>query len=316
MRLLLFKTGLLAILLTLHASAQQSFLQRDLDGNGRLTPTEAGLSNEEFSRLDESQNGELSLGEFEDYWNRVTAEPDLKDAPYGNQSSRQVLDLYLPANPKGKVPLLLWIHGGSWKEGDKEACPFQTLTQHGVAVASLHYRFTDEALFPGQLTDCEAAIRFLSQEAENRGLQFGPVTACGLSAGGHLSLMLAGTGSVDTAIAFGAPMDLTPEEAREGYRETLERFVGAPLDLEKLKAASPLHNLGRRGTRYLLVHGTEDRTVPYQQALQMAGALAKSQVDVELFLIPQGSHTVVGGPVLWNRIVALLSTRACGHSAF
>ena len=143
------------------------------------------------------------------------------------------------------------------------------MTQNGIAVASLNYRFTDETRFPGQLTDCEKAIDFLNKEAETRGFQFGPVTACGLSAGGQLSLMLAGTGSVDNAIAFGAPVDLTPEEAREGYRETLERLVGAPLELEKLKAASPIHNLAGSSARYILIHGTEDRTIPYQQAIQM-----------------------------------------------
>jgi dipeptidyl aminopeptidase/acylaminoacyl peptidase len=183
------------------------------------------------------------------------------------------------------------------------------LTQNGIAVASLNYRFTDETRFPGQLTDCENAIDYLTREAQERGFEFGPITACGLSAGGHLSLMLAGTGAVDNAIAFGAPVDLTPEEAREGYRETLERFVGTPLHLEKLKAASPVHNLAKSSARYILVHGTEDRTVPYQQALQMTNAIAQANLNVELVLVPRGSHTVVGGPVIWDRIVTLLAAR-------
>lgn len=308
-RHLLIRPIILALLLTLSSSAQPSFLQRDLDGNGRLTISESGLSESEFNRIDESKNGELSLGEFEDYWIRVTPEPDLRDAPYAQDSKRQVLDLYLPPRTEGQIPLLLWIHGGSWKEGSKDACPFQTLTQNGIAVASINYRFTDETRFPGQLNDCEKAIDFLKKEAEARGFQFGPITACGLSAGGHLSLMLAGSGAVETAIAFGAPVDLTPEEAREGYRETLERFVGAPLDLEKLKAASPIHSLAGSSARYILVHGTEDRTVPYQQSLQMTKALAQSNLNVELALVPHGSHTVVGGPKIWDRIVTLLTDR-------
>ena len=306
MRHFLITPTILALLLTLASSAQESFLQRDADGNGRLTISESGLSEEEFKQLDESKNGEISLGEFEDYWIRVTTKPDLNGASYGQDSTRQVLDLYLPSQTEAKVPLLLWIHGGSWKEGSKDACPFQTMTQNGIAVASLNYRFTDETRFPGQLTDCEKAIDFLNKEAETRGFQFGPVTACGLSAGGQLSLMLAGTGSVDNAIAFGAPVDLTPEEAREGYRETLERLVGAPLELEKLKAASPIHNLAGSSARYILIHGTEDRTIPYQQAIQMTQALAQESLSVELVLVPRGSHTVVGGPRIWDRIVALL----------
>ena len=296
---------LVALLTTVPLWAQQSFLQRDLDANGRLSPAEACLSQEEFQRLDESGSGELSWGEFEDHWNRVTSDPDLENAAYG-PNPRQTLDLYLPSVLDEQVPLFIWIHGGSWKEGDKEACPFQTLTQHGVAVASIHYRFTDEARYPAQLDDCQAAIDFLREEAKRRGLKFGPITACGLSAGGHLSLMLAGRGSVDNVIAFAAPVDLTPKEAREGYRDTLELLVGTPLEeyLDELKAVSPVYNLGT--ARYILIHGTEDRLVPYQQAIQMTMALARAQVNVELMLVPRGSHTVVGGPIVWNRIVTLL----------
>lgn len=290
------------------ALAQTSFMERDLDGNGRLTLLESGLSSEEFVRLDESGNGELSLGEFEDYWLRIAPAPDLRDAPYGHESSRQVLDLYLPAEPSDQMPLFLWIHGGSWREGDKQACPFQTLTRHGIAVASINYRFIDSARFPAQLDDCQSALDFLQEEADRRGFQFDRITACGLSAGGQLSLMMAARGLVDNAIAFGAPVDLTHPGGRERFRKNLELLVGSPLEehLEALKAASPLFNLGPRTMRYLLIHGTGDRTIPYQQSQQMAAALAEHGVTVELILQAGGAHTVVGGPVVWNRLLALL----------
>lgn len=300
------KAALLALLLTVAVQAQENFLQRDADGNGRLTTSEAGLSPEEFQKLDTSGNGELSLGEFDDYWNKVARAPDVEDQPYSQESSRQVFDLYLPEDRSGPTPLFVWIHGGSWKEGSKQACQFQTLTDHGVAVASIEYRLTDEARFPAQLQDCQAAIQSISELGRQRGFTFNRVTACGLSAGGHLSLLLAGKGSVANAIAFGAPVDLTPEEAQNGYRDTLERLVGSPLEehQDELRQASPIYNPGP-SCLYILVHGTGDRLVPYQQALLMTGALAAQDIPVELFLNPRGGHTLTGGPRVWDRIVAL-----------
>ena len=112
----------LLLLLMYPGLAQESFLQRDKDGNGRLTLSESGLAPEAFQALDKSKNGELSLGEFGENWIAISDPPFFKNAQYGPHS-RHKLDLYLPAERPSEMPLVLWIHGGSWKTGDKAPCP-------------------------------------------------------------------------------------------------------------------------------------------------------------------------------------------------
>ena len=74
---------------------------------------------------------------------------------------RQVLDLYLP-DLGHATPLIIWIHGGAFRMGSKEDhVPFEMLEQ-GYAIASLNYRLSQHALFPAQIEDCKAAVRFFS----------------------------------------------------------------------------------------------------------------------------------------------------------
>lgn len=311
MRFQLFPICFLLMTAPLWAQPPLSFLQRDLDQNGRLIPEEAGLSQQEFQRYDRSGNGQLSLGEFGEYWETVTSRPALGDIKYGEESSRQLLDLYLPTQTtEGAVPVLIWIHGGSWREGDKRPCPFKTLTNEGIAVAAVNYRLTGEAPFPAQIDDCSRAVLWLRHHAEEHGLDSERMVAAGLSAGGHLSLLLGNRKEVAGVVSFGAPTDLYIPEAMEAHRETLERLVGSPLEtrVELLKQASPCRQVPPSPVPTLLYHGLEDRRLPYQAALLMAGVLAEAGGTVSTTLVKDGSHTVVGGPGAWKAILELLKS--------
>ena len=70
-------------------------------------------------------------------------------------------DLEVPAGATGPFPLVVWIHGGSWRGGDKGKNPAAFLGAYGLATASINYRLLPAAPFPAQLQDCKAAIRFL-----------------------------------------------------------------------------------------------------------------------------------------------------------
>src|SRR5438309_1187348 len=74
---------------------------------------------------------------------------------------RNKLDIYLPANADGALPLIVWVHGGAWKQGSKDLCPAVQWVAKGYAVASINYRFLKQAPFPAQIEDCKAAIRWL-----------------------------------------------------------------------------------------------------------------------------------------------------------
>ncbi len=77
----------------------------------------------------------------------VNVERDLQYAVVGKQPL--LLDLYLPANATGKLPLIIWIHGGGWQSGSKAACrPALPYLDEGYAVASIDYRLSGVATFP------------------------------------------------------------------------------------------------------------------------------------------------------------------------
>src|SRR5580658_660793 len=84
---------------------------------------------------------------------------DLFYVPHGSRS--QTVDVYVPDVFTAPRPLMVWIHGGGWYSGDKLAPPGMGLLTRGYVVASIDYRLSNEAVFPAQIFDCKAAIRFL-----------------------------------------------------------------------------------------------------------------------------------------------------------
>lgn len=110
------------------------------------------------------------------------------------------------------APLLIWVHGGAWRFGTNQAlrdtvlrtpCGEQPNTQAlmraafqqaGWAVASINYRYSHQALFPGALHDVKEAVRFFRANAHEFGIDPQRIAVAGGSAGGHLSMMVAHTG--------------------------------------------------------------------------------------------------------------------------
>ena len=85
-----------------------------------------------------------------------------RDLEYARVGERQLLlDLYLPKDAEKPAPVVMWIHGGGWRNGDKRRCPVRHLAGQGYAVVSVDYRLSDEAAFPAQIHDCKAAVRWI-----------------------------------------------------------------------------------------------------------------------------------------------------------
>ena len=107
------------------------------------------------------------------------------------------------------APLLVWVHGGAWRFGTNQALRDTVLRtpggeqpntqalmraafqQAGWAVASINYRYSHQALFPGALHDTKEAVRFFRARAAEFGIDPGRIAIAGGSAGGHLSMMVA-----------------------------------------------------------------------------------------------------------------------------
>ena len=110
------------------------------------------------------------------------------------------------------APLLVWVHGGAWRFGTNQALRDTVLRtpggeqpntqalmraafqQAGWAVASINYRYSHQALFPGALHDVKEAVRFFRANAHEFGIDPQRIAVAGGSAGGHLSMMVAHTG--------------------------------------------------------------------------------------------------------------------------
>lgn len=107
------------------------------------------------------------------------------------------LNLFLPTDGSNP-PLVLYIHGGSWRTGDRKECPVKWLAEHGYAVASIDYRLSQQATFPAQIHDCKGAVRWLRANASSYGYSSEKIAVVGSSAGGHLAVLLGLTAGVES----------------------------------------------------------------------------------------------------------------------
>jgi acetyl esterase/lipase len=241
----------------------------------------------------------------------------LLDVPYvENGHPQQKLDLYLPAQPKG--PLLVWIHGGGWRGGSKSQTPGLATVKNGVAVASLEYRFSQHAIFPAQIEDCKAAIRWLRAHAKEYGYRDDLVAAWGASAGGHLVALLVVTGqtktfdvgaNLDQSSAIQCGIDLfgpsdfpaydpnlpTAMVQRENPDSVIAQLLGGPVSqkLELAKRASPVTWVTKDAAPLLIMQGTKDPLVPVDQSQRLYDKLKAAGADVTLDIIEGAGH---GGP--------------------
>ena len=100
------------------------------------------------------------------------------------------LDLYLPHEPSGPSPTLVYIHGGGWVGGTKESSVLSLLPylEMGWAVVNVEYRLARISLAPAAVEDCRCALRWVIQNAKQYNFDTGKLVVTGHSAGGHLSL--------------------------------------------------------------------------------------------------------------------------------
>ncbi|MFE9851931.1 alpha/beta hydrolase fold domain-containing protein [Streptomyces sp. NPDC005576] len=240
----------------------------------------------------------------------------LRGVPYHVlEGSRPLeLDLWLPKAEQARpVPLVLFVHGGSWRRGRRDDMglrtrtwdpgPFARIAAAGCAVACVDYRLSGEATFPAPLDDLSAALRWLTLRSAELGIDTRRTVVWGESAGGHLAAHLAlarTTPPLAGAVIWYAPSDLTT--ARGSYTPedptTPEALMlgAAPTTVPgRAQAASPLAQAHSSAPPFLLVHGNEDTLVNCSHSQSFAAALEKAGVPVELW-------TVVGADHGWHRL--------------
>ena len=226
----------------------------------------------------------------------------------------QIVDIYVPATP-GPHPLILYIHGGGWVGGHTRHSGaladfprvLASLAAEGFTVASLEYRLADEARFPAQLQDSNAALRFLRANAAQYKIDPSRAGIWGGSAGGHLAALTATTckdttldpkaandGCVQAAATWYGVFDFSA--LRGGNDSAGQRLLGCegPCPADRLAAVSPVAHIDRNSPPFLLIHGDDDKVVPVSQSHLGEAALKKAGVPVASIYIPGVDHSFVG----------------------
>jgi acetyl esterase/lipase len=237
----------------------------------------------------------------------VKAHRDLEYIPGGGQANS--LDLFVPEAANEPLPLIVWVHGGGWHQGDKSQISAAWLASKGFVAASINYRLSGQAKFPAQLEDGKAAIRWLRANAKKYHIDPERVGATGGSAGGHLVALLGTTGDVkdlegkggsagfssrvQAVCAFCAATDLHRLKHPRA-RQCAMDLIGGPLaDHRELYAkANPITHITENAPPFLLIHGDKDDLVPLEQSELLHDALKKAGVPTTLHVAKGLSHSV------------------------
>lgn len=231
-----------------------------------------------------------------------------------NGRSRQKLDLFIPDTGK-KLPLIVWIHGGAYRTGSKKDNVPLEYTEQGFAVASLNYRLSQHAVFPAQIEDLSAAVRWLRANAKKYRLAPNRFGVWGESSGGHLAALLGVTGSTNT-FAVGEHLDIScqvqavadyfgPTDFLEMDAQGLpggmahnpsdspeSELIGGPIQDHKDRAAkaNPITYVTAEAPPFLIVHGDKDPLVPFQQSVLLHNALVAHGVPASFYTVIGGGH--------------------------
>jgi acetyl esterase/lipase len=233
---------------------------------------------------------------------------------YATVEGRELrMNLAWPQDPASvPMPVVLWIHGGGWSGGDHTGTEHLPLAEHGYFSANLEYRLSQEAIFPAQIHDCKAAIRYLRAHADEYGVDPSRFGVWGASAGGHLAALL-GTSAhvpalegdlghaeqsseVQAVVDICGPTDLTQVVQAQAEHvivaEVVDQLLGGPLaeHLELARAASPLAHVGPGSAPYLIIHGELDDVIPLEQSERLEAALRAAGVEATLIRVKGGGH--------------------------
>ncbi len=237
------------------------------------------------------------------------------NVPYHNDTiQKHLLDIYLPPNARGKLPLVILIHGGGWLSNDKYADigymkkTVAEIVSSGFALASIDYRFSTQAVFPAQIQDCNRAVSFLYDQADKYGFDQKRFAIMGFSAGGHLAALMGlaknndvkaffmpGTSKsfrLKAVVDFYGPAELILFPGSNDAKSPESLLIGAaPLARPDLaKTASPVTYVDKNDPPFLIIHGEKDELVSSRQSQLLSSWLKVVGVPNELVIVKDAPH--------------------------
>ena len=223
------------------------------------------------------------------------------------------LDVYAQRG-QTPMPTVIFIHGGGWVQGTKEASMLTVLPYiaMGYSVVNVEYRLANVSLAPAAVEDCRCALRWVVAHAKDYNFDTNRLIVAGASAGGHLALT---TGMIPTSAGFDRTCQ-TPVEPKvaaivdffgitdiadlldgpnkkpfpENWPYTVQWLGNQPNRAELAKATSPLTYVRAGVPPTISIHGDADPTVPYTHSVRLQDALEKAGVVHELMTVPGGGH--------------------------
>jgi acetyl esterase/lipase len=244
-----------------------------------------------------------------------------RDITYSTADGAELkLDVARPVGD-GPFPAIVFIHGGGWFQGNRDAYKTQILeaAERGYVAATISYRLmkfdeqekqttTATPNFPAQIHDAKAAIRWLRANAQNYGVDPERIGVTGASAGGHLSLMLGLTGShselegdggnadqfsrVQAVVNVFGPTDLTDCYKTSSVAWIFRLFMGGTPDEaeENYKQASPITYVSNDNPPVLTLHGDQDALVPIAQAKMLDEKMKAAGAPHTLIILAGQGH--------------------------
>ena len=264
--------------------------------------------------------------------------------PYAGLSTAQKLDIYLPDKGSGPFPVIVSIHGGAFRFGDKgdnQVVPVLTGLKRGYAVVSINYRMSTEAIFPALVHDMKAAIRWIRANSTRWGFNPQRIATWGGSAGGYLAAM-AGvsegiteledmslgnpeqSSAVQAVVDWFGPTDflkmdeqlvdfqIDPKDAHNSAKSPESLLMGAKItDIpERVKAANPETYIRPNAPPFLIQHGTKDDVVPCLQSVyfaeKLSAVLGPDQVTLDLLEGARHGDPRFGSPENLERVFGFL----------
>lgn len=215
------------------------------------------------------------------------------------------LDAHIPEG-KGPFAAVILVHGGGWSAGSKQANfiqpLFPVLDASGLAWFSIDYRLAPKYPYPAAVEDVEAAIRFVKKHAKEFRIDPDRIALSGESAGGHLVALVATRSKPDTKVAAVLPfygafdmeaLVVPRGEVSRGFRDFLKINDLSDQSRAVLREASAATYVKPGLPPFLLIHGTKDEAVPYEQSVHFCEQLKSKGNSCELYTVRDGIHGVI-----------------------
>ena len=239
-----------------------------------------------------------------------------KDISYSiNGHTRNILDIYFPKNITSKKSVLVFIHGGSWKKGDKKTYWWlgRNMANKGVVTVIINYRLTPQFQYEEMATDCATAIKWVKNNISQYGGNSNQIFVMGHSAGGHLAALINSDPrffkhqNIQNPIkglilndTFGLDMHeyLSSAENDEFTASFLKTFS---TDQEKWKIASPLTYLNNIRNPHLILVGEKSYPSIKNQSKFLFDELKSMNNPVEFHVLKNKKHIAMISQMIFKK---------------